>query len=155
MIVDVAFEERYWYPDDGGVVWLAGYSIVDPTNGSFLARDAPELKERGLRIAGVAGARQHHHEALQAEGAAPGRGLTLRRDPANPHDTNAIAVDTDANEQAGWVPREVAEELAPQLDAGETWSAVVLRETRDSPRHPRNSLTMLLALAEAIELRRH
>ncbi|MDQ3586961.1 MAG: HIRAN domain-containing protein [Actinomycetota bacterium] len=149
----VRFEERYWYPYDGGIVWLTGYSIVDPESGSFLARDAPELVERGLRVAGVAGAGRHHGEALQSDGAAPGRELGLRRDPDNPHDENAIAVDEGGGEQVGWVPREVAAELAPELDAGKAWSAVVLREQRSSPRDPRHGLTMLLARAEAIELR--
>ncbi|MDQ3721063.1 MAG: HIRAN domain-containing protein [Actinomycetota bacterium] len=155
LIVDVSFEERYWYPDDGGVVWLAGYSIVDPDSGSFLARDAPELIERGLRALGVAGAGRHHNEALQSAGAVPGRALRLRRDPDNPHDENAIAVDELGGAQVGWVPRETAEELAPQLDAGQSWSAVVLREARPSPREPRTGLTMLLGPAEAIELRGH
>ncbi len=118
MIVDVSFEERYWYPDDGVVVWLAGYSIVDPESGSFLARDAPGLVERGL------------HE-------------------------NAVAVDELGGAQVGWVPREIAEQLAPDLDAGRPWSAVVLREQRSSPRDPRHGLTMLLAPAGAIELRSH
>jgi hypothetical protein len=57
------------------------------------------------------------------------------------------------DEQVGWVPREVAAELAPELDAGRTWSAVALREQRASPREPRSGLTMLLAAAPAIELR--
>ena len=39
MDVDVEFQERYWYPDDGGEVWVAGYYPVDAT-GRFLARDA-------------------------------------------------------------------------------------------------------------------
>jgi hypothetical protein len=51
------------------------------------------------------------------------------------------------------VPREVAAELAPELDRGATWSAVVLREHRPSPRDPRTGLTMLLAPDETIELR--
>ena len=55
--------------------------------------------------------------------------------------------------QAGWVPRELAAELAPDLDAGRPWSAVVLREQRPSPRDPRSGATMLLAAADAIELR--
>jgi hypothetical protein len=29
-VVDVAFEERYWYPHDGGVVWVSGYQLVEP-----------------------------------------------------------------------------------------------------------------------------
>ena len=63
MIVDVEREERYWYPDDGGIVWLAGFQPVAP-DGRFLGRDAPELAAAGLRIAGVAGAARHHADAL-------------------------------------------------------------------------------------------
>jgi HIRAN domain len=151
MQVDVKHEERYWYPDEGGVVWLAGYHVVDPESGDFIARDSPELAERGLRVAGAAGARQHHAEALQSDAAAPGSPLELRRDPDNPHDPNAIAVHA-GEDQVGWVPRELAAELAPQLDAGADWSAVVLREQRTSPRDPRTGITMLLAAAASIEL---
>jgi hypothetical protein len=154
VIVDVAFEERYWYPDDGGEVWLAGYSVVDPVSGAYLARDAPALTERGLRVAAVAGAARHHAEALDSDALAPGRPLALRRDAGNPHDANAIAVHpAGGGEQAGWVPRELAAEIAPDLDTGRPWSAVVLREQRASPRDPRSGLTMLLAAAAAIELR--
>ena len=154
MEVAVRHEERYWYPDEGGQVWLAGYQPVDPGSGRYLARDAPELVARGLRVVGVAGAAGHHAAALASEAAEPGRRLELRRDLANPHDANAIAVHGDGGgEQLGWVPREVAAELAPELDAGKPWSAVVLREQRGSPRDPRHGLTMLLAPGPAIELR--
>lgn len=150
--VDVRLEERYWYPDDGGIVWVAGFHPVGE-DGLFLARDAPQLVERGLRAASVAGAANHHADALASEGAAPGRPLTLRRDAANPHDPNAIAVHVEGGEQLGWVPRELAAEIAPDLDAGRTWSAVVLRERRASPREPRTGVTMLLAPAEGVRLR--
>jgi hypothetical protein len=152
--VAVRYDERYWYPDEGGQVWLAGYQPVEPGSGRYLARDAPELAERGLRIVGVAGAAGHHAAALASEAAEPGRRLELRRDLANPHDANAIAVHgAGGGEQLGWVPRELAAELAPELDAQKPWSAVVLREQRGSPRDPRHGLTMLLAPAESIELR--
>jgi hypothetical protein len=153
VIVDVAYDERYWYPDDGGQVWLAGYQVVDPESGSYLARDAPALIERGLRVAGVAGAARFHADALGSDALAPGRSLVLRRDAGNPHDANAISVETEGGEQAGFVPRELAAEIAPDLDAGRPWSAVVLREQRASPRDPRSGLTMLLAPAATIELR--
>jgi hypothetical protein len=152
-VVDVVFEERYWYPDDGGVVWVAGYQVVDAESGRYLAREAPELAAHGLRVLGVAGAR-YNERALQSEAAAPGRALALRRDPGNEHDPSAVAVHgADGGDQIGWVPRELAAELAPELDAGATWSAVALREQRASPRDPRTGLTMLLARAPAIELR--
>ena len=55
-VVDVAFEERYWYPHDGGVVWVAGYQLVDPVSGRYLAGDAPAVAAAGLIVASVAGA---------------------------------------------------------------------------------------------------
>lgn len=154
MIVDVVFEERYWYPEHGGVVWIAGYQVVDPDSGRFLARDAPQLAAAGLRVSAVAGAAGHHGDTLSSESVAPGGLLDLRRDPDNEHDRNAIAVDVpNGGGQAGWVPREVATDLAHALDRGERWSAAVLREQRPSPREPRTGLTMLLARAPTIELR--
>ena len=51
------------------------------------------------------------------------------------------------------MPREVAAELAPEVDGGRPWSAVVLREQRPSPLELRSGLTMLLTSAPAIELR--
>jgi HIRAN domain len=148
VVVAVVFEERYWYPDDGGQVWIAGYTPVE--EGRYLGRDAPELAARGIRIAGVAGAARHHAEALEAP--ALGDALELRRDPGNEHDPNAIQV-LAGGRQVGWVPREVAAELAGELDAGRPWAAVVLREQRASPRDPRTGLTMLLAPDRSIELR--
>jgi HIRAN domain len=151
--LDVLWEERYWYPDDGGQIWLVGYQPFDRGADRYLGRDAPELAERGLRIAPVAGARQHHAEAVESADVGPGRPLELRRDLGNEHDPNAIAVHAaNGGEQVGWVPREIAAELAPDLDAGRPWAAVVLREQRHSPRDPRHGLTMLLAPDERIEL---
>jgi HIRAN domain len=149
MVVHAVFEERYWYPDDGGQVWLAGYTLV-ADDGRYLARDAPELAARGLRVAGVAGAGRHHAEALGT--VSPGSPVALRRDPGNPHDANAIAV-MAGDEQIGWVPRELAAEIAGELDAGRPWSGVVLRVHRGSPRDPVHGATMLLAPDHAIELR--
>jgi hypothetical protein len=154
MEVDVEHEERYWYPDDGGQVWIAGYQPIDPATGRYLGRDAPELRDRGLLVAAVAGAGAHHAEALASDAVAPGSPLELRRDPANAHDPNAIQVHPrGGGAQVGWVPRELAEELAPRLDAGEPVAAVVLREQRASPRDPRHGLTMLIAAAESLRLR--
>ncbi len=152
--VDVAFQERYWYPDDGGVVWVAGYHVVEPETGRFLGRDDPSLATRGLVVAGVAGAAAHHGAALASDAAAPGRPLALRRDPENPHDPHAIAVHLEGTgEQLGWVPRTLAPEPAADLDAGRPWSAVVLREQRASPRDPRSGVTMLIARAPSVQLR--
>jgi hypothetical protein len=140
--IAVEFQERYWYPDDGGEVWVAGYTPID-ASGRFLSRDA--LAADGLLVANVAGA-VHRPEALASDGAAPGRRLTLRAEPDNPHDPNAVAVLTEAGVSLGYVPRELAALV------GDGWSAIVLRERRATPRDPRTGLTMLLARAETIEL---
>jgi hypothetical protein len=152
VVVDAGYEERYWYPDDGGQVWVAGYQLIDPGSGRYLARDAPELTARGLLVVGVAGAARHHAEAIASDVVAPGSPLEMRRDPGNEHDPNAIAVHA-GRAQVGWVPREVAAELAPELDEGRPWSALVLREQRRSPRDPRHGLTMLLAPDAQLEIR--
>jgi HIRAN domain len=141
--VQVVFEERYWYPDDGGQVWIAGYTPV-ADDGRYLGRDAPELAARGLKVVSVAGVR-HRPEAP----ASPGQPLELRRDPGNEHDANAIEV-LAGGEVVGFVPRELAAELAPELDADRPWSAAVLREQRPSPRDPRSGLTMVLAPAASV-----
>lgn len=152
MEVDVRLEERYWYPADGGIVWVAGYQLVD-ARGRFVGRDAPEVAGRGLITCSVAGAAAHHDEVLQSEAAAPGSALALRREPGNPHDPNAIAVDTPAGDRLGFVPREDAEALAARLDAGLPHCALVLRERRASPRDPRTGVTMLVAPAAEVRLR--
>jgi hypothetical protein len=150
--VDVVMQERYWYPDDGGEVWVAGYQLVD-AEGRYLGRDAPELRDAGLRVSRVAGARDHHAEALQSEAAAPGRPLKLRRDRENEHDANAIAVETSRGQVLGFVPRDLAAEIAPGIDRGEPWTALVLREQRATPRDPRTGLTMLLGSVRELHLR--
>jgi hypothetical protein len=142
VIVDVELQERYWYPDDGGEVWVAGYHPID-ASGRFLGREA--LAADGLLVTHVAGA-VHRPTALASDAAAPGRPLTLRAEPDNPHDPNAIAVLLSCGEPLGYVPRD----LAPAIDA--SWSAIVLRERRASPRDPRSGVTMLLARAQSIEL---
>ena len=137
-VVDVAFEERYWYPHDGGVVWVSGYQLVDRESGRYLARDAPEVVAAGLVVASVAGAARHHAQALADEDAvAPGRPLALRRDPDNEHDPNAIAVHPEGGgAQLGWVPREVAVDVAADLDAGRPWAR---RRAARAPR-PRRAI---------------
>jgi hypothetical protein len=79
--------------------------------------------------------------------------LRLRRDRENAYDANAIAVETADGEVLGFVPRELAAEIAPSLDRGEPWTALVLREQRATPRDPRTGLTMLLGSVRELHLR--
>jgi hypothetical protein len=152
VVVEVVHEERYWYPDDGGIVWLAGYQPVDQ-QGRFLANTSEELREKGIRITHAAGAKDHYEAALNAAVSSPGKPLFLEREPDNSYDGNAIRLKNEDGDQVGYLPREVAGEVAAEMDAGTVWSAVVLRESRGSPRDPRTGLTVLLARAGTVELR--
>lgn len=140
MIVAVERQERYWYPDDGGQVWIAGFQLVGE-DGRFLGRR--ELPD-GLKVTHVAGA-AHRPAALASELAAPGCALVLRAEPDNPHDPSAVAVDLQDGTPLGYVPREYTVDVVD-------WSALVLRERRASPRDPREGVTMLLS-REPAELR--
>lgn len=88
--VHVEWEERYWYPEDGGIVWLAGYGAVDPESGRYPAREAPELAAALLRVTGVAGAAPHHSHPPTNDAAAPVRAHERLRDPGNWHAAYAI-----------------------------------------------------------------
>jgi hypothetical protein len=150
--VDVVLRAEYWYPDDGGQVWIEGYALVDGS-GRFLAREDPLIAARDLHVAGVAGAARHHAAALEAASLPPGSPVRLERDRENAYDEHAIRVlADDMPVQLGWVPRQLAARIAPDLDAGRPWTALVLREQRRSPRDPRTGLTLLLS-PHPVELR--
>ena len=152
MLVDAGYEERYWYPDDGGQVWVAGYSSSTTDRVATWPAMPPSSASAACAWWAWPAPGRHHAEAIASDAVTPGSPLELRRDPANEHDPNAIAVHA-GGAQVGWVPRELAAELAPELDEGRPWSALVLREQRRSPRDPRHGLTMLLAPSAELELR--
>jgi|GEM_PF-4886785 len=58
--------------------------------------------------------------------------LKIRRDPTNKFDPNAIAVLDPADRQLGFIPRDIAEKLAPRIDSGTRISAQVLEFTGGS-----------------------
>ena len=61
----------------------------------------------------------------------------LLRNPANPHDANAIEVHIPALgdlAMIGHVPRDLAAQLAPEMDAGAIFAAAVA-DVRINPKH--------------------
>lgn len=56
-----------------------------------------------------------------------GDALEARRDPTNPYDCNAIGLHAQDGERIGWVPRDLAANLAPFVDAGRLLSVRVTR----------------------------
>lgn len=49
----------------------------------------------------------------------------LERDYQNKYDKNAIAVKIKNGQQIGWIPKHLAETLAPELDADINWRAKI------------------------------
>ena len=74
-----------------------------------------------VRVVAVAGV-SYRAEALPDASFDPGRRLALVPEPDNEHDPNAVAVwNADRSVQAGYVPRDVAPELAGDEQAVSLW----------------------------------
>ncbi len=67
-------------------------------------------------------------------GLAEGDALALVREPDNPHDRNAVAV-RYGTLHLGFLRREIASKLAPKIDAGDSYAAVVGSVTGGGSRH--------------------
>jgi HIRAN domain len=101
-------------------IWLergeSGFWLRDAASGDAMKWDDPRV--RVVKLAGAS----YRADALQDHAFAPGRRLTLVREPENEHDPNAIAVwDADRRLQAGYVPAEVAPELRGDEQAVSLW----------------------------------
>lgn len=49
--------------------------------------------------------------------------MVLKRDPHNKHDRYAIKVFDRENNHIGWIPKEIAAIIGPEIDAGINWKA--------------------------------
>jgi hypothetical protein len=117
-----------------------GFWLRDAATGDPLGWDDPRLGAGGARVVPVAGA-SYRIDDLQDEVFAPGRPLVIVPEPENEFDPNALAIwDAERRLQAGYVPAEVAPELALPLQAVSLW------EWRDGER--RVGLRVLVATPE-------
>jgi hypothetical protein len=66
--------------------------------------------------------------------------FALVREPDNPHDPNAIRVEL-AGLYLGYVPRNIANDLAPQMDAGRRYMALFVSRN-EHPFHDTVGLTV-------------
>jgi len=101
-------------------LWLerapSGFYLRDAETGERV-----RWEDERLRVVPVAGV-SFRPEALDDAGFEPGRRLALVREPENEHDPNAIGIwDEERTIQAGYVPREVAPELAGDEQAVSLW----------------------------------
>ncbi len=89
-----------------------GFFLREAARGEPLRWQDPRLSEVGAQVIRVAGT-SYRPDELGDPGFEPGSPLGLVREPDNPHDANAISVwNEDRTAQAGYVPANVAAELA-------------------------------------------
>ena len=55
--------------------------------------------------------------------------FALVREPDNPYDTHAIRV-AIGNKKLGYIPKDVAKDLAPEMDAGKDFIALFVRRNK-------------------------
>ena len=101
-------------------LWLerapSGFYLRDAETGERV-----RWEDERLRVVPVAGV-SFRPEALDDAGFEPGRRLALVREPENEHDPNAIGIwNEERTIQVGYVPREVAPELAGDEQAVSLW----------------------------------
>jgi hypothetical protein len=101
-------------------LWLergeSGYHMRDAESGEPVRWSDPRV--RVVAVAGVS----YRAEALPDASFDPGQRLALVPEPDNEHDPNAVAVwNADRSLQAGYVPRDVAPELAGDEQAVSLW----------------------------------
>lgn len=95
----------------------------------YLIPDADEvpLKPFECNVAGVnrpsrtGGERQDEIVRLRE-----GQQIILIREPDNPHDPDAVALFTENGKDVGYLPREIAAEIASRLDKGSPVTAQVI-----------------------------
>lgn len=124
-------EERDWDTEGGDGEHLDGHGFgLRDEDDRALAWDDPTLTAAGVVVLKVAGT-SHRLADIQDERFAPGSSLSLRPDPKNEYDRNAVGVwDASGKVQAGFVPADSAEALGKRL-TGERLEAFCLWEWRD------------------------
>jgi HIRAN domain len=96
----------------------AGYHLRDAATGEAVTWDDPRV--RVVSVAGVS----FRADAVTDGSFDPGARLALVPEPDNEHDPNAVAIwNEERTLQAGYVPREVAAELAGDELAVSLWRA--------------------------------
>jgi hypothetical protein len=94
----------------------SGYRLRDAATGEPVRWEDPRI--RVVPVAGVS----YRVEALPDESFAPGRRLALVPEPENEHDPNAVGIwNEERTLQVGYVPRDVAPELAGDEQAVSLW----------------------------------
>jgi len=146
---------RETYPftaDDGTTIWASGYTLLDDATGTYVKLHEQHLDNPHCLLCRVAGT-SHRRDALQDERFAPGSPVTLRPEPTNPYDRNAVGVwDDSGTLQIGFVPAEHSERIAADMRSGSQLGGVMMREFRRAENGPRVGLHMLIVPAGSLRM---
>ena len=116
--------------DDETRIFGRGYELCrgpDPDDERILYND-PDLHDAGVRIFHVAGVTFRGGDPWTSA-FDPGQPVVLQREPDNRYDPHAVRVlDRTRRLWAGYVPKDVAPDVASALDAGFDRSGLVLAE---------------------------
>ena len=96
------------------------------------------MKNLIIKLAGVTA--KDAQENIKKFGCRDIGSFALVREPDNPHDPNAIRVEL-AGLYLGYVPRDIAKDLAPQMDAGKNLFALFVSRN-EHPFHDTLGLTV-------------
>jgi hypothetical protein len=114
------------YRDQGGEQVLR---LCEDSTGLLVGPTDMRLPHAGIFISQLRG-EWYHQDDCRAGDFRPGQPVRLAREPANPHDSNAVAVyDATGQHLAAYVNKQKARQLSKLIDAGKDVVAVSIRGT--------------------------
>ena len=123
--------------------WLAFALAIAATGHCGAAEQAPSTTRVLLQTSLTAGLA--HHEAKEVwQELRPGDRLELRREPANPHDPNAVQVWREGR-LLGYLPRADNRDVARQLDRGQPLEARIRSVARHRNHRRKLEIDVFLA----------
>jgi HIRAN domain len=115
------------YTDRGGETVLR---LCEDSTGLLVGPTDSRLPAAGVYVSQLRG-EFYHQDACKAGDFSPGQPVTLKREPHNEFDKNAVAVyDATGHHLAAYVNKQKARLLAKLIDGGEVLSAISIRGTR-------------------------
>jgi hypothetical protein len=153
--VRVVEDTHLFTAEDGSTLWCGGYTPIDK-DGFFLTIADHQTSDPRCLYCNVAGT-SHRQKALQDACFKSGAQITLRPEPTNTHDPNAIGVwDSSGTIHVGYVPAALSPRIAAQFRSGNPFGGLIVSEyRRDSEDGTRVGLHMLLAPLGALLLSIH